>query len=79
MRMQAHMLPDGKRLRLHDGPIDLIIGADGASDQIRTAYRAAAQSRSLSFDGSEAVALSDSLAKLLLIADTAPLVNWVLD
>jgi ApbE superfamily uncharacterized protein (UPF0280 family) len=41
MRMQAHMLPDGKRLRLHDGPIDLIIGADGASDQIRTAYRAA--------------------------------------
>jgi ApbE superfamily uncharacterized protein (UPF0280 family) len=41
MRMQAHMLPDGKRLRLHDGPIDLIIGADGSPDQIHTAYRAA--------------------------------------
>jgi ApbE superfamily uncharacterized protein (UPF0280 family) len=42
MRMQAHMLPDGKRLRLHDGPIDLIIGADGPSDQIGKAYAAAA-------------------------------------
>lgn len=42
MRMHAHMLPDGRRLRLHDGPIDLIIGADGASDQIGKAYAAAA-------------------------------------
>ncbi len=41
MRMLAHMLPDGRRLRLHDGPIDLIIGADGASDEIRKAYGAA--------------------------------------
>src|SRR5688572_5923499 len=43
MRMRAHWLSDGKRLRLHDGPIDLIIGADGASEQIRTAYGAAAR------------------------------------
>ncbi len=28
-RMQAQMLPDGKRLHLQDGPIDLIVGADG--------------------------------------------------
>jgi uncharacterized protein len=42
MRMQAHMLPDGKRLRLHDGPIDLVIGAEGDPAEIRSAYRAAA-------------------------------------
>jgi uncharacterized protein len=40
-RMEARMLPDGRRLHLHDGPIDLIIGAEGARDQ---AF-AAAQSR----------------------------------
>jgi uncharacterized protein len=39
--MLAHMLPDGRRLRLHDGPIDLIIGADGTSDEICKAYGAA--------------------------------------
>jgi ApbE superfamily uncharacterized protein (UPF0280 family) len=32
------MLPDGKRLHLHYGPIDLVIGADGAPDEIRIAY-----------------------------------------
>ncbi len=32
------MLPDGRRLHLHDGPIDLIIGADGA---VREAFEAA--------------------------------------
>jgi ApbE superfamily uncharacterized protein (UPF0280 family) len=41
MRMQAHMLPDGKRLHLQDGPIDLIIGADGTPNSLRIAYRAA--------------------------------------
>lgn len=43
MRMQAHMLPDGKRLHLHDGPIDLIVGAEGDPHSLRAAYRAAAQ------------------------------------
>jgi ApbE superfamily uncharacterized protein (UPF0280 family) len=38
MRGQAHLLSDGKRLRLHDGPIDLIIGAEGTADHIRKAY-----------------------------------------
>jgi ApbE superfamily uncharacterized protein (UPF0280 family) len=40
-RMQARMLPDGRRLHLHDGPIDLIIGAEGESKQVDRAYRAA--------------------------------------
>jgi ApbE superfamily uncharacterized protein (UPF0280 family) len=35
------MLPDGRRLHLHDGPIDLIIGADGAPDAVQRAYEAA--------------------------------------
>ena len=40
-RMQARMLPDGRRLHLHDGPIDLIIGAEGAEGEIARAYGAA--------------------------------------
>jgi uncharacterized protein len=36
------VLPDGRRLHLSDGPIDLIIGADGAPAKIHLAYRAAA-------------------------------------
>jgi ApbE superfamily uncharacterized protein (UPF0280 family) len=40
-RMQAVLLPDGRRLHLHDGPIDLIIGADGEESAISCAYRAA--------------------------------------
>ncbi len=39
-RMQAAILPGG-RLHLHDGPIDLIISADGASDAVRAAFAAA--------------------------------------
>ena len=37
-RMQSSMLPDGKRLHLHDGPIDLIIGADGDPSHVERAY-----------------------------------------
>jgi ApbE superfamily uncharacterized protein (UPF0280 family) len=40
-RMQAQMLPDGKRLHLQDGPIDLIVGADGAPGQVARAYEVA--------------------------------------
>lgn len=40
-RSQAHMLPDGRRLHLHDGPIDLVIGADGATEEMARAYDAA--------------------------------------
>jgi ApbE superfamily uncharacterized protein (UPF0280 family) len=36
------MLPDGRRLHLQDGPIDLIIEAFGTADATRAAYAAAA-------------------------------------
>jgi uncharacterized protein len=38
----VRMLPDGRRLHLHDGPIDLIVQADGAANALDHAYRAAA-------------------------------------
>ena len=41
-RAQIQLLPDGRRLHLHDGPIDLIIEAFGEPGQINIAYRAAA-------------------------------------
>jgi ApbE superfamily uncharacterized protein (UPF0280 family) len=37
------MLPDGHRLHLHDGPIDLIIEANGAPRAVSAAYEAAAR------------------------------------
>jgi uncharacterized protein len=37
------MLPDARRLHLHDGPIDLIIEANGAPQAISAAYEAAAR------------------------------------
>jgi hypothetical protein len=40
-RMQAALLPDGRRLHLQDGPIDVIVGGDGAEDQLRRAYEVA--------------------------------------
>ena len=39
----VRMLPDGRRLHLHDGPIDLIVEACGRREQIREAYDAAAR------------------------------------
>ena len=41
-RAQAVMLPDGRRLHLQDGPIDLVIGAFGEPAAVRAAYRVAA-------------------------------------
>ena len=41
-RAQITLLPDGRRLHLHDGPIDLIIEAFGAAYQVNLAYQAAA-------------------------------------
>lgn len=37
-RMQAAMLPDGRRLHLTDGPIDVVIGADGPPLEVQRAY-----------------------------------------
>jgi ApbE superfamily uncharacterized protein (UPF0280 family) len=39
---QIRMLPDGRRLHLQDGPIDLIIEGFGTAEAKQTAYRAAA-------------------------------------
>ena len=41
MRAQIRFLPDGKRLHLQDGPIDLVIEAFGPLTEIENAYRAA--------------------------------------
>lgn len=42
MRAQIRRLPDGRRLHLQDGPIDLIIEAFGSASNIKAAYEAAA-------------------------------------
>ncbi len=41
-RAQIQLLPDGRRLYLHDGPIDIILEAHGAPGEVQAAYRAAA-------------------------------------
>jgi uncharacterized protein len=40
---QIALLPDGKRLHLQDGPIDLVIEAKGRDADVRVAYEAAAR------------------------------------
>jgi ApbE superfamily uncharacterized protein (UPF0280 family) len=40
-RPQIALLPDGKRLHLQDGPIDLVIDATGSEIDVRAAYEAA--------------------------------------
>ena len=42
-RAQIGLLPDGRRLHMHDGPIDLIVEAFGGAGEIRTAYQAASR------------------------------------
>jgi len=42
-RAQVRFLPDGRRLYLQDGPIDLIVEAFGSPDQMRIAYRSASE------------------------------------
>src|SRR6266567_375050 len=41
-RAQIRLLPDGRRLHLHDGPIDLIVEAFASPRELDAAYRAAA-------------------------------------
>jgi hypothetical protein len=40
-RAQTRMLADGRRLHLHDGPIDLIVEVFGQAREVRAAYEAA--------------------------------------
>jgi uncharacterized protein len=42
-RAQVRLLPDGQRLHLHDGPIDLIVEAFGGPREVEVAYRAACE------------------------------------
>lgn len=42
-RAQIRMLPDGRRLHLNDGPIDLILEAFGVPCEVEAAYRAAGE------------------------------------
>lgn len=42
-RAQIRMLPDGRRLHMNDGPIDLVLEAFGAQDEVQRAYEAAAE------------------------------------
>lgn len=42
-RAQIRLLEDGRRLHLHDGPIDLIVEAFCESDEVAAAYRSAAK------------------------------------
>src|SRR5262249_42940916 len=41
-RAQIRLLPDGRRLHMLDGPIDLIVEAFGTRKEVEAAYRAAA-------------------------------------
>ena len=43
VRAHARLLPDGRRLHLQDGPIDLLVEATGTPDALRAAYAAAAE------------------------------------
>lgn len=42
-RAQIGLLPDGRRLHMHDGPIDLIVEAFGGAGEIRIAYQTASR------------------------------------
>lgn len=42
-RPRAAMLPDGRRLHLHHGPIDLVVEAFGAAPEVEAAYEQAAR------------------------------------
>ena len=42
-RLSVRLLPDGRRLHLQDGPMDLILQSWGAPGAVHTAYRAAAR------------------------------------
>src|SRR6202162_4371979 len=42
-RAQVRLLEDGRRLHLHDGPIDLVVEAFGETNEVNAAYRAAVE------------------------------------
>lgn len=64
MSATARMLPDGRRLHLQHGPIDMIVEAWGSPEAMRAAYRAAARR----FDG----LLDELVAELPLLRSPDP-------
>lgn len=70
-RVQAAMLADGRRLHLNHGPIDLVIEAHGAPDEVRRAY-AQAVAR---FDGLLAVLVEELAALRTPVGETPPSVT----
>jgi uncharacterized protein len=66
-RAQIRMLPDGRRLHLQDGPIDLIVEAVGTQASVAAAYRAAATRFRLVLDE-----LCEELGELRAPATAAP-------
>jgi ApbE superfamily uncharacterized protein (UPF0280 family) len=87
-RAQIGLLADGRRLHLHDGPIDLIVEAFGAAAEINVAYRAAAERfvtvldelcSELSFLRQPARRGSSSAAGVIgrrMVAAVAPYAQW---
>jgi ApbE superfamily uncharacterized protein (UPF0280 family) len=63
---QIALLPDGKRLHLQDGPIDLIIEASGTAANVHAAHEAAAQRFAALLDE-----LCEELTELRKAADPA--------
>jgi hypothetical protein len=63
---QAVLLPDGRRLHLQDGPIDLIVEAKGKDADVRAAYQAATRRFTALLDE-----LCAELAELRQAADPA--------
>src|SRR5580704_15806786 len=63
---QIALLPDGKRLHLQDGPIDLIVEAKSDEQEVRAAYDAAVRRFTGLLDE-----LCDELAELRQAADPA--------
>jgi uncharacterized protein len=63
---QIALLPDGKRLHLQDGPIDLVIGASGSEREVHAAYEAAGRRFNGLLDE-----LCEELAELRKAADSA--------
>jgi ApbE superfamily uncharacterized protein (UPF0280 family) len=68
---QIALLPDGKRLHLQDGPIDLVIEAKGQAAEVRAAYDAAA----LRFTG----LLDELCAELATLRQAADLARCTLE
>lgn len=68
---QARLLPDGRRLHLNHGPIDLVIEAFGGRDEVAAAYR---QAR----DRFETV-LPDLVGELASLRKPVRLPRWVPD